>query len=63
MICETCRKKNHATCRNGTWCDCQHRVNPYEAAEELTVLAQEMRTETDCCVPGCSGNYPDCPSA
>jgi hypothetical protein len=29
---------------------------------EAERLALE-RVETDCCPPGCSGNYPDCPLA
>jgi len=25
MICQCCRRQEHASCRGGTWCDCQHK--------------------------------------
>ena len=25
FICKSCAEKDHANCRGGTWCDCEHR--------------------------------------
>jgi hypothetical protein len=27
FICDACNTFDHAGCRGGTWCDCQHREN------------------------------------
>lgn len=59
MVCEKCRGGQHTLCRLGNWCDCQHRFTPQELIEEqalreLTVLAQEMDTES----PSWDGDYP-----
>ncbi|MEO3813927.1 hypothetical protein ABGB17_33435 [Sphaerisporangium sp. B11E5] len=32
MICEECKDERHEECRDGSWCDCQHRP-PGEPAE------------------------------
>jgi hypothetical protein len=26
FICESCKADTHGECKDGTWCDCQHRV-------------------------------------
>jgi len=33
MICPSCRRQEHESCKGGTWCDCQHKPSAAQQAE------------------------------
>lgn len=63
MICDPCRDRRHGECRDGTWCDCQHKppagggeagpgADPYEPGAGPGDGAEGRNTGGDRAEPG-----------